>query len=455
MLDLILRGNIVLENEVFYGEIGIKEGKIDRIADVGQLQALSVQDFGQCLIFPGMIDAHVHCFSNPLEGFVTTSASAAVGGLTTILDMPYDLPEPIHNVTEFQKKVQRLEQEALIDIGLWATIAKTGGTQQIVPLAEAGAIAFKMSTFETDPYRFPQIPDSEIMKAMALIRQTGLRAAFHAENDEIIKNLTESYLQEGRIDPRAHMETRPPVTETSAVLKLMEFAYWTGVKLHIVHVSHPRTIDLIMIYKQMLVDVTAETCYPYLLLDVHDLERYGPKAKNNPPLRLPEDVEGMWEHQLQGHIDLITSDHAPWGTDKKDIGEQNIFDAASGMPGVEIIVPLLFEWAVIKGGISPVVFAKWLSQHPAEIFQIQGKGKIESGYDADFTVIDPDQTWEIDEHAFRSHSKLSPFHQREVQGKVVHTIVRGTTVYDGYEVKVKPGFGRFIAGSAVKKEVYL
>ncbi len=455
MLDLIIRGNIVMENEVLYGEIGVKEGKIDRIAAVGQLQARSVQDFGQCLIFPGMIDAHVHCFSNPQEGFTTTSASAAVGGLTTILDMPYDLPEPIHSVVQFQKKVQRLEQEALIDIGLWATIAKTEGTPQIGPLAEAGAIAFKMSTFETDPYRFPLIPDSEIMKAMTLIRQTGLRAAFHAENDDIIKSLTEAYQQEGRVDPRAHMETRPPVTETSAVLKLMEFAYWTGVKLHIVHVSHPRTIDLIQIFKGMLVDVTSETCYPYLLLDVHDLEKFGPKAKNNPPLRLPEDAAGMREHQLLGNIDLITSDHAPWGADKKNNGSQNIFHAASGMPGVEIIVPLLFEWAVMNRGISPVVFAKWLSQHPAEIFQIHGKGKIAGGYDADFTVIDPNQTWTIDEHAFRSHSKLSPFHQREVQGRVVQTIVRGTTVYDGHEIKVKPGFGRFIAGSAVKKEVFL
>ncbi|OPH57910.1 hypothetical protein BC351_04715 [Paenibacillus ferrarius] len=454
MFDLIIRGNLVLENEVMYGEIGVQAGKIAEIAQPGKLKSLNMQDFGDCFVFPGMIDAHVHCFSNPHEGFAATSESAAVGGLTTILDMPYDLAAPITNLARFQQKVERLEKEALIDIGLWATIAKSGGTQQIGLLADAGAVAFKMSTFETDPHRFPEIADSEIMKAMTLISQTGLRAAFHAENNEMIKQLTESYIQQGRLDPLAHMETRPPVTETSAVLKLLEFAYWTGVKLHIVHVSHPRTIDLAMIYKQMQVDVTTETCYPYLLMDAYDLERFGPKAKNNPPLRLPEDVVGLWDHQLQDHIDLITSDHAPWGSDKKEVGNTNIFEAASGMPGVEILVPLMFEWAVVKGGISPVVLGKWLSQHPAEVFQIQGKGKITVGNDADFTVIDQDQSWIIDEQAFKSHSKLSPFHGREVQGKVIQTIVRGTTVYDGFEVKVKPGFGRFVAGAAVKKGAY-
>ncbi|MBJ6359917.1 dihydroorotase family protein [Paenibacillus sp. GCM10012307] len=452
MLDLIVRGNLVLEDKVLYGEAGVKDGRIVGIEPVGQLQAHRTLDFGEQLVFPGMIDAHVHCFSNPQEGFAATTASAAAGGLTTILDMPYDLPEPITQADRFVAKVGRLQQEALIDVGLWATIAKTGGTSEISRLAEAGAIAFKMSTFETDAYRFPSIPDAEILQAMEQIRQTGLRAAFHAENDEVIKALIASFIEQGRVDPAAHMESRPPLTETSAVLKLMEFAYWSGVKLHIVHVSHPRTIDLARIYQQMGTDVTTETCYPYLLLNVDDLERMGPKAKNNPPLRRPEEAAGLCDHQLKGHINLVTSDHAPWGQAVKDAGNDNIFQAASGMPGVEIIVPLMFEWAVVKSGLSPVELAKWLAQHPAEVFQIPEKGKIAPGYDADFTVIDPDCIWTIDEQAFRSNSKLSPFHGREVQGKVAHTIVRGTTVYDGQDIQVQPGFGRFIPGSAVKKE---
>lgn len=452
--DLVVKGKLVLENEVANGEIGVKNGKVETISkERGFLKGDRELDFGTSYVFPGFIDVHVHCFSNPKEGFTSTSTSAAAGGVTTFLDMPYDLPNPVNNVEQFEKKVKQLEQEAVVDICLWGTIAKSGGTDQIIPLAEAGAIAFKMSTFETDAYRFPRIPDPEILKAMELIRDTGLVAAFHSENDEIIVDMIAEYKKVNKVYPRAHMETRPPVTETSAVLKLMEFAYWTGVKLHIVHVSHPRTIDLINIFKNLGVNVTCETCYPYLLLDVSALDEFGPKAKNNPPLRNPEEVQGLWEHLKVGNIELISSDHAPWGSEHKDTGKDNIFLAASGLSGVEIIGPLMFDSTVAKGILTPVQFAKLMSQQPAEVFQILGKGKIAVGYDADFAVIDPEENWILDETNFRSYSKMSPFHGKQVQGKVVQTIVRGTTVYDGNDVTVTPGFGKFVPGSAMKKSL--
>lgn len=449
--DLVVRGKIVGEDRVISGQIGVKDGKIATIQPAGeQLQGDKVLDFENAYVFPGTIDVHVHCFSNPKEGFIPTSMSAAAGGITTFLDMPYDLPNPISNVEIFEKKVQQLEKEAVVDICLWGTISKTGGTEQIVPLAEAGAVAFKMSTFETDAYRFPRIPDPEILKAMKLIEQTGLRAAFHSENDEIIVDMIDEYKQANKVYPKAHNETRPPLTETSAVLKLMEFAYWTGVKLHIVHVSHPRTIDLIKQFKAQGVKVTCETCYPYLLLDVNALDEFGPKAKNNPPLRHPEEVAGLWQHLEAGDIELISSDHAPWGAEHKDPGKDNIFKASSGMPGVEIMTPLMFDSTVAKGTMTPVQFAKVMSQHPAEVFGIPGKGKIAVGFDADFAVIDPEAIWTVDENQFRSHSKISPFHGKEVKGKVIQTIVRGTTVYDGEQVTVEPGFGSFVPGSAYK-----
>ena len=449
--DLVVRGKIVAEDEVVQGQIGVKDGKIATIQPAdAKLEGEKVLDFANAYVFPGTIDVHVHCFSNPNEGIIPTSMSAAAGGITTFLDMPYDLPNPIANVEIFEKKVKQLEEEAVVDMCLWGTIAKTGGTDQIVPLAEAGAVAFKMSTFETDAYRFPRIPDPEILKAMKLIKETGLRAAFHSENDEIIVDMIDQYKSENKVYPKAHNETRPPVTETSAVLKLMEFAYWTGVKLHIVHVSHPRTIDLINAFKAQGVQVTSETCYPYLLLDVDALDKFGPKAKNNPPLRQPDEVAGLWKHLEAGNIELISSDHAPWGPEHKNPGNDNIFKASSGMPGVEIMTPLMFDSTVAKGKMTPVQFAKVMAQHPAEVFQIPGKGKIAVGYDADFAVIDPEQTWVVDETKFRSYSKMSPFHGQEVKGKVISTIVRGTTVYDGEEVTVEPGFGSFVPGSAYK-----
>lgn len=449
--EKVIRGRIV-QDEVFHGEIGIKNGKIEKVVSgINVLKAKSIEDYENALVFPGFIDVHVHCFSNPNEGFVTTSMSAGVGGVTTFLDMPYDLPNPISHVDRFVEKVTLLEKEAVVDICLWGTISKIGGTNQIVPLAEAGAIAFKMSTYETDPYRFPRIPDGEIIKAMNMIKDKGLIAAFHSENSEMIDSLIEEYRSKNKVYPRAHNETRPPMSETSAVLKLLEFAYWTGVKLHIVHVSHPRTLDLIKYFKAQGVQVTCETCYNYLLLNVEDLDYYGPKAKINPPLRHKDEVKGLWSHLYEDTIDLISSDHAPWEEEHKCKGGENIFSAASGLPGLEIMAPLLFHSAVSNGKITPGKFAKLMSSHPAEKFGITGKGRISEGFDADFAVIDPDQSWIIDEKKFQSFSKLSPFHGKEIKGKIVGTFVRGVKVFDGSEIQVEPGFGRFIPGRAYKK----
>ncbi|GKV54462.1 allantoinase [Sporosarcina sp. NCCP-2222] len=450
-VDSIIKGQIVLKDKVMKGEVGIKEGKIISIHEgTGNLQSDEVKDYGDAFVFPGMIDVHVHCFSNPDEGFVTTSTSAAAGGITTFLDMPYDLPNPVNNVDQFKKKVKQLEEEAVVDICLWGTITKINGTDQIIPLAEAGAIAFKMSTFETDAYRFPRIPDPEIMKAMKLIEKTGLRAAFHSENDEIIVDLIDEYQKAGKVYPKAHNETRPPVTETSAVLKLMEFAYWTNVKLHIVHVSHPRTIDLIKLFQAQGVKVTCETCYPYLLMDVDDLDKYGPIAKNNPPLREQEEVQGLWKHIEEGNIDLVSSDHAPWSAEQKERGNENIFLASSGLPGVEIMIPLMFNSTVSNGRLTPNEFSNLMSTHPAEVFSIPGKGQISVGYDADFTVIDPAQKTVIDQNSFKSYSKLTPFNGQELNCKVISTILRGEEVFDGENVIKGPGFGKFVPGSAAK-----
>ncbi|MNC27141.1 Allantoinase [compost metagenome] len=290
-----------------------------------------------------------------------------------------------------------------------------------------------------------------MLQTLQLAGETGLLVAFHAENGEIIGHLIEEYSKEGKVMPRAHMETRPPVSESVEVLKLLEMAYWTQAKLHIVHVSHPRTIELIQWFQRQGVTVTAETCYPYILKDVGDLERLGPKAKMSPPLRQPEDAKRMWEYVKAGMVNMITSDHVPWDKSKKDVGKENIFKAAPGLPGLEIMASLIFDRGVAKGQMTPVQYAQLLSQHPAEVFQIAGKGRIAPGFDADFTVIDPHVHWMINEQKFQTDAKITPFHGQKVQGKVTHTMIRGCTVYDGNEVVQQPGFGKFVAGSARTK----
>ncbi|WP_181347560.1 dihydroorotase family protein [Thalassobacillus sp. CUG 92003] len=451
--DKVISGNLVLEDRVVRGEVGIKDGVIVEIKDNGDsIQAREKLDFGECYVFPGFIDVHVHCFSNPDEGFTKVSRGAAVGGITSFLDMPYDLPNPINNVDEFQSKRRRLEQESHVDGGLIATIKKSGGLDQIQPLAEAGAAAFKMSLFETDPYRFPRIPDYEIYRAFQLIRETGLRVGFHAENDDLIYPLIEEHKKNNNTEPVAHSDSRPPVTESSAVLKLLEFAYWTRVKLHIFHVTLPRCIDYIQQFRKEGVDVTAETCYHYLLLDIEDLKEKGPLVKVNPPVRSKEDVVGLWHRLKTGEIEFVTSDHAPWLYDKKLEGEGDIFKSPSGLPGIEILAPLLYDAAVVSGKLTPVEFGKIMATNPAQTFNLHKKGSIAIGNDGDLTVVNPHKTHRINAQALQSIATWTPFDQQQLQGKIAATFVRGHLVYDGEKLTGVPGDGKFIPGLAYKTE---
>lgn len=447
--DKVFRGKVVLEDEVLEnGHVGVRDGKIVKISKE-TLQGELVDLTGK-IILPGAIDVHVHSFSNPEEGFEKTSKLSARGGVTTFLDMPYDLPNPINNTKILKEKIVDLEKNSYVDMGLWGTISKRNGTGEIKKLIDEGVMSFKLSTFETDEYRFPRIPNDEIIKAMKVLADTGILVAFHSEDDEIVKGLSKQFEEENKTHNLAHAETRPPYTESAAVLMLMEFAKWTAAKLHIVHVSHPRTLELIKLFKEMGTDVSAETCYTYLLLNEEDLEAQGPPAKMNPPLRSKSDVEAMWKHLEEGNIDLISSDHIVWDIEDKKKGYENIFKSPSGLPGVEVIVPLMFDAMISQRSLPLTTFAKLMSTNAADRFSVKGKGKIAPGYDADFVIIDPEEEWEFVQEKFVTDIDLLPFRGRKFKGNVTETVIRGETVFNGTDVVVEPGYGHFIEGSEKK-----
>lgn len=443
--EKVIRGNIVTPDDIFLGEIGISDGIIQEIAEgQSQLEADDIHDFGENYVFPGFIDTHVHCYSNPNEGIKRASSAAAKGGITTFLDMPYDLPKPVSNGEVLKEKIDVINREAVVDIALWGTVPKEKGPEVVQELANLGVAAFKLSTFETDPYRFPRISDADILETMKVTAKNDLVVAFHAENDELLTQYIEDAKDENNLEPIYHNLTRPPVTETTAVIKLLDMASWTDAKLHIVHVSHAKSIDYINWFKSQGTNVTAETCYNYLLLSTEDLKAHGTKAKINPPLRQPDEVKALEEKVLNEEVDFITSDHAPWQKEDKSIGDDNIFKAKSGTPGLEIMIPLLFDHLVGNKGMSPGRFAELLASEPAKRFNLNRKGSVETGKDADFTILEQDESWKIDEEDFLSVSDVSPYHDYMVNNRVETTFVRGSVVYSHETGVVNDASGQFV-----------
>ena len=442
--DLVVAGRLALPNAApAPGELGIRDGRIAAIGAPGSLAGHLRLDAGAGLVLPGVVDAHVHTRSEPGEGVARATTAAAAGGVTTVVDMPYDDPTPVTTAAAFSRKVADVEREAVTDVALWATIARSGGLDAVEPLVAAGACGFKVSTFETDPIRFPRIPDGEIYLAMHRVRDAGSLIAFHAENDEVVRRLTLDLEAQGRSDPAAHADSRPPVSETEAIGRALEFALATGARVHIVHATTGRSFTLVERARGDGVDASAETCLHYLLLDEAELRHQGARAKINPPLRSAQEVEQLWDLLRMGRIDFITTDHVGWSRDRKAAG--SIFDARSGVPGLELFLPLLFDEAVRRRRLPTSLLVRMLCENPARRLGLwPRKGGLCIGADADLVVFDAERPWRVDEARLVTPCGWSPYHGRQVVGAVETVLVRGREVFARGEVVGRPGQGCWV-----------
>ena len=441
--ELVVAGRLALPGgRLTAGELGISDGRIVTIGTPGRLEGTERFDAGELIVLPGQVDTHVHTRSEPAEGIAAATAAAAAGGVTTIVDMPYDASGPVDSRAALERKIADVERDAIVDVALWATIAKTGGLGEIPGLVEAGACAFKVSLFETHPFRFPRIDDGELLLAMGRIRDAGSLIAFHAESDDIVTRLTRALAEAGRTDPLVHAEARPPVAETEAIGRVLELGLATGARVHIVHVSVERGFTLIERGRSDGVDVTAETCTHYLVLDEEDLHRLGSRAKINPPLRPRREVEALWRLLSAGAVDWVTSDHVGWAADQKG---GDISTAKSGGPSVELTWSLLHDEAVVRRGLPLGRLVEVLCERPARRFGLwPRKGALAVGADADLVVFDPAARFTVDEAALVSNAGWSAYHGRELVGRVERVLVRGRAVFADGAVVGRPGQGTFV-----------
>jgi len=435
----IFTGEKILKN----GAIIVKDQKILKVVTNGNdYQAKKRIDASNKLVMPGVIDSHVHSLSYPGEGFENSTKSASAGGVTTIVDMPVDAPEGITTAGSLKHKIDLIDAESHVDVALLGSI-KNQTLNTIKELKDAGVCGYKISLFDTDPDRFPRVKDGELFEALKITKETGLPAGVHAENNEIIKYLIKKAIDNKQTSPRAHCETRPPVTETESVLKGMEIARATGARFHLYHISCHRSVQMADYYRQDGCDVTVETCPHYLLFTEEDMDRLKGRLKINPPVRQAEDCKGLWTMLEEGKIDTVSSDHAPWPAEFKD--RESIFDCAAGAPGVELLLPLIFSEGVVKEKISLGTLYRVLSLNPAKIFGLYPrKGSFNPGSDADMVIIDSLKKWTVSASDMHTTARWSPYEGMELTGKVEMTIVRGQEVFSEGNFLAGKGFGEFV-----------
>jgi len=285
--DRVIIGEVVTSDSIIpHGYVAVRGETIAAIGEGTPPPANETVDHSGKLVLPGLVDGHMHTSSSTgWPGIETATKSAAAGGVTTCVDMPYDVPRPVTDAAILADKIGWVERTAHVDMALYGTITKTGGVGAIPGLAAAGISAFKLSTYEYDAVRFPRIDHPTMLAAFREIAKTGLPVAIHNEDQELVEMLTAQARAEGRIEPIMHCRTRPPLAETMADLEIFEMALETGAHVHIAHSSLARGFEIAETFRTMGAETTGEACIQYLCMTEDDIVRLGGNVNFNPPFR--------------------------------------------------------------------------------------------------------------------------------------------------------------------------
>ncbi|GER91176.1 dihydroorotase [Dictyobacter vulcani] len=385
------------------------------------------------MVLPGFIDSHVH-FRDPggahKEDFLSGTRAALAGGVTTVLDMPNTQP-PTDTREHLLEKMSLVAGKAVVDYGLYfgatdnnieeaATLAKDVAAMKLYMGSSTGSLL--VTEFSPIYRHFQTFP---LHKPLVV----------HAEDEQSLKYF-------GALGSQDHNQSRPPVSAQIALSRALAIAEKTGRVLHVAHTTTQREIELILEARQKGVHVTFEVTPLHLFLNEEDQHRLGNFGKVNPPLRSASDQAALWRYF--DAIDTIGTDHAPHTRAEK---EQPYDKAPSGIPGVQTLLPLLFN-AASAGRVKLEDVIQRCVVNPARIFGLKTKGALEVGKDADIVLIDPKQVYEITNQQMLSKCGWTPFAGTKVTGKIQQVYVRGSLAYEQDTCLAQGGSGKQVQYAA-------
>lgn len=418
---IVLKGGTVVDSRGEQrADVAVEDG---RVVEVGtSLNGSDAVDATGCVVAPGFVDLHAHLREpgkEDAETIETGSRAGAKGGYTALVAMPNtDPPQDSVAVIDFVR--EQGKRAGLVDVVPSGCITLGRNGEALAPMAELAAAGVRLFTDDGNG-----VQDELLMRrAMEYAKGLGVTLAQHCEVSSLTRG---AVMNECQCCTSLGLPGWPSIAEELMVFRDIELARLTGARVHFLHLSTARSVELVRAAKRDGLPVTAEVTPHHLSLDETRLATFDTVYKVNPPLRSPRDIEALRAGVVDGTIDALATDHAPHPRRDKEL---SLDQAPPGMLGLETALGV----ALGALSIDLVHLVRVMSINPARIAGIADRhGRdVQPGAPANLVVFDPSAAWTVEPDRLASKSRNTPYAGMTLRGTVRHTMLDGVfTVRDG------------------------
>ncbi len=381
-----------------------------------------VEDVGDRVVLPGLVDTHVH-INEPgrteWEGFATATRAAAAGGITTLVDMPLNSSPVTTTAEALALKVAAAEGQLRVDCGFYGGVVP-GVRGELGPLIAAGVLGFKAFLCHSGIDEFPNATEADLRAVMPELARAGLPLLVHAEliGDDVPP--APATASECRSYAR-YLASRPTAWEHDAIRLMIALCRETGCRVHVVHLASADALPMIAEARAAGLPLTVETGPHYLTFAAEEIPDGDTRFKCAPPIRERTHRERLWQGLRDGLIDTIGTDHSPAPPELKLLDTGDLSRAWGGIASLQLALPAVWTEAS-RRGFTLVDLSRWMSHHPAELVGLSGrKGEIAPGRDADLVVFDPEASDAVDPATLHHRHRATPYAGRVLTGRVEAT----------------------------------
>jgi dihydropyrimidinase len=458
MGTLFKNGTVINAGDSYQADVLVEGEKVVLIGQKIPAASHQVVDAKGKYLMPGGIDVHTHLelpFGGTIssDDFCTGHAAAAFGGTTTHIDFVIQ-PKggSLHEgLTDWHRKA---DPKAQIDYGFHLAITdlRPEVMKEIPSLVADGVTSLKLFMAYKGVF---QVDDATLFRAMMTAAEHGMLIMVHAENGDVVADLIDKYLKEGKTDPVYHAYSRPSAVEGEATGRAVALAGVAGCPLYVVHMTCEEAVAQLRMGRARALPVMGETCVQYLFLTVDDLKKpnyEGAKFVCSPPIRTVHDQEILWNALRDRTLQVVSTDHCPFWFEGgvkgripgKELGKGNFAKIPNGLPVIEDRMKIMWHYGVNEGHFDANRFVELMSTNPAKIFGLYPrKGTIAVGSDADIVIWDPKKRETVSAKTHHMNVDYNLFEGRKIKGGPEKVFLRGQQIVDGDKWLGHMGQGQF------------